>query len=240
MATYVFNQVDVFTAVPFKGNPLAVIVDGNDLTEQQMAAIASWTNLSETTFLTAPKDPTADYRVRIFTPEHELPFAGHPTLGSCHAWLRAGNSPKGDHVVQECGVGLVRIKRNGHSLAFAAPPLRRSGNVAPDMLARLARGLRVEPAAIKASQWACTSSGLPVLRRPDCRRGGAVGRLKGGPRRQLRGPGIHHGSRGRGPGHRKPQRRARTMVDRVRTCARSLHRQPGYRSGTGRPRLRRA
>jgi len=153
MATYAFQQVDVFTAVPFKGNPLAVIVDGNDLAEQQMAAIASWTNLSETTFLVAPTEPTADYRVRIFTPEHELPFAGHPTLGSCHAWLRAGNSPKGDHVVQECGVGLVRIKRNGHSLAFAAPPLRRSGNVAPDLLARLARGLRVEPAAIKASQW---------------------------------------------------------------------------------------
>jgi PhzF family phenazine biosynthesis protein len=101
----------------------------------------------------APKQPSADYRVRIFTPERELPFAGHPTLGSCHAWLKAGNSPKGDHVVQECGVGLVRIKGDGHSLAFAAPPLRRSGEVAPDLLARLARGLRVEPAAIKAAQW---------------------------------------------------------------------------------------
>jgi PhzF family phenazine biosynthesis protein len=153
MATHVFQQVDVFTAVPFKGNPLAVILNGNDLAEQQMAAIASWTNLSETTFLVAPTEPSADYRVRIFTPERELPFAGHPTLGSCHAWLTAGNSPKGDQVVQECGVGLVRIKRDGHGLAFSAPPLRRSGNVAPDLLARLARGLRVEPAAIKASQW---------------------------------------------------------------------------------------
>ena len=136
MATHVFQQVDVFTAVPFKGNPLAVVVDGNDLAEQQMAAIASWTNLSETTFLVAPTEPTADYRVRIFTPEGELPFAGHPTLGSCHAWLKAGNSPKGARVVQECGVGLVRIKRDGHSVAFAgstpAPQRqRRSGSACP-------------------------------------------------------------------------------------------------------------
>jgi PhzF family phenazine biosynthesis protein len=129
MATCVFQQVDVFTAVPFRGNPLAVILNANELAEQQMAAIATWTNLSETTFLVAPTEPSADYRVRIFTPERELPFAGHPTLGSCHAWLKAGNSPKGDHVVQECGVGLVRIKSDGHSLAFAAPPLRRSGNI---------------------------------------------------------------------------------------------------------------
>src|SRR5215472_16783299 len=130
MATHLFQQVDVFTAVPFKGNPLAVVLNGNDLAEQQMAAIANWTNLSETTFLLAPSFPSADYRVRIFTPERELPFAGHPTLGSCHVWLSAGNSPKGEHVVQECWVGFVRIKRDGHRLSFAAPPLRRSGNVA--------------------------------------------------------------------------------------------------------------
>lgn len=153
MATHIFQQVDVFTARAFKGNPLAVVVDGDDLSEEQMAAIAKWTNLSETTFLVAPTEPSADYRVRIFTPERELPFAGHPTLGSCHAWLRAGKSPKGNHVVQECGAGLVRIKRDGSRLAFAAPPLRRSGNVSADLLARLAQGLRVEPAAIKASQW---------------------------------------------------------------------------------------
>src|SRR5262245_26935109 len=108
MPTHIFQQVDVFTAVPFKGNPLAVVVGTDDLADQQMAAIANWTNLSETTFLVAPTEPTADYRVRIFTPERELPFAGHPTLGSCHVWLRAGNSPKGAHIVQECGVGLVR------------------------------------------------------------------------------------------------------------------------------------
>ena len=153
MATHVFQQVDVFTAVAFKGNPLAVVFNGDDLTDQQMAAIANWTNLSETTFLVAPTEPSADYRVRIFTPERELPFAGHPTLGSCHAWLSAGNSPKTDHVVQECGMGLVRIKRHGPLLAFAAPPLRRSGSVTPDLLARLAQGFRIEPATIKASQW---------------------------------------------------------------------------------------
>ena len=153
MASHVFQQVDVFTAVAFMGNPLAVVTDADDLTDQQMAAIANWTNLSETTFLLAPTDPSADYRVRIFTPERELPFAGHPTLGSCHVWLSAGNSPKGEHVVQECGVGFVRIKRDGRRLAFAAPPLRRGGNVAPDLLARLALGLRLEPATIRDSQW---------------------------------------------------------------------------------------
>jgi PhzF family phenazine biosynthesis protein len=153
MTNHVFQQVDVFTAVAFKGNPLAVILDGDNLTEHQMAAIANWTNLSETTFLVTPTDPNADYRVRIFTPERELPFAGHPTLGSCHAWLGAGNSPKGEHVVQECGVGLVRIKRDGRRLAFAAPPLRRSGQVAPELVARLAQGLQVAPTSIKAAQW---------------------------------------------------------------------------------------
>ena len=153
MASHVFQQVDVFTAVAFKGNPLAVVVGGDRLTDRQMATIANWTNLSETTFLLTPTHPSADYRVRIFTPERELPFAGHPTLGSCHVWLATGSSPRRDHIVQECGVGLVRIKRDGKRLAFAAPPLRRSGDVAPDVLARLAQALRIDSAAIKASQW---------------------------------------------------------------------------------------
>jgi PhzF family phenazine biosynthesis protein len=163
MPTHVFQQVDVFTAVAFKGNPLAVVLDADDLSDKEMAAIANWTNLSETTFLVAPTDPGADYRVRIFTPERELPFAGHPTLGSCHAWLSAGNSANGDHVVQECGVGLVPIKRDGGRLAFAAPPLRRSGSVAPDLLARLARGLQVAPATIKAAQWIDNGPGWVAL-----------------------------------------------------------------------------
>lgn len=153
MTSLAFQQVDVFTAVGFKGNPLAVVVAADGLSEQQMAAIANWTNLSETTFLLTPDDAKADYRVRIFTPERELPFAGHPTLGSCHVWLASGGSPKSEHIVQQCGAGLVRIKREGRRLAFAAPPLRRGGEVAPDTLGRLARGLRIDPSAIKASQW---------------------------------------------------------------------------------------
>ena len=148
-----FQQVDVFTAVAFKGNPLAVVGQADGLSEQQMAAIASWTNLSETTFLSRPTDPRADYRVRIFTPQRELPFAGHPTLGSCHVWLATGNEPAANFIVQECGAGLVRIKRDGTRLAFAAPPLRRSGEVERDLLVRIARALRIDSAAIKASQW---------------------------------------------------------------------------------------
>jgi PhzF family phenazine biosynthesis protein len=153
MTSYGFQQVDVFSGMPFRGNPLAVVVGADRLTDQQMAAIANWTNLSETTFLLQPATPNADYRVRIFTPERELPFAGHPTLGSCHVWLAAGNAPKGDQIVQECGAGLVRIRRDGERLAFAAPPLRRSGAVEPDLLKRIAQALGIEPARIKASQW---------------------------------------------------------------------------------------
>jgi PhzF family phenazine biosynthesis protein len=153
MKSYAFQQVDVFSATPFRGNPLAVVVGAEGLTDQQMAAIANWTNLSETTFLLQPTAPEADYRVRIFTPERELPFAGHPTLGSCHVWLAAGNAPRGNHIVQECGAGLVRIRRDGKRLAFAAPPLQRAGEVGSDTLAGIARALRIDPARVKASQW---------------------------------------------------------------------------------------
>ena len=148
-----FQQIDVFTDTPLAGNPLAVVVDADGLTDAQMAALARWTNLSETSFLLPPQDPLADYRVRIFTPERELPFAGHPTLGSCHAWLAAGGQPRSAEVVQECGVGRVRLRRDGVRLAFAAPPRRRSGAVEPEVLAQIARGLGVAPAAIRASQW---------------------------------------------------------------------------------------
>jgi PhzF family phenazine biosynthesis protein len=158
--TLPFHQVDVFSAVAFKGNPLAVIAEADGLDDAQMKAIASWTNLSETTFLSRPKDAAADYRVRIFTPTRELPFAGHPTLGSCHVWLALGGKPNGgdkggdngSEVVQECGAGLVRIKR-GARLAFAAPPLRRSGDVAPDMKAQIARALGIAEQNIRAAQW---------------------------------------------------------------------------------------
>jgi len=149
-----FTQLDVFTATPLKGNPLAVVHDAQGLDDAQMAAFARWTNLSETTFLLPPTDPAADYRVRIFTPDRELPFAGHPTLGSCHAWLAAGGRPRRDEaVVQECGVGQVRIRRDGSRLAFSAPPLRRSGAVDEATLALIARSLRVERTAIRAANW---------------------------------------------------------------------------------------
>jgi PhzF family phenazine biosynthesis protein len=118
-----------------------------------MQTIANWTNLSETTFLLRPRDATADYHVRIFTPTRELPFAGHPTLGSCHAWLALGHQPRDETVIQECGAGLVRVKRDGARLAFAAPPLQRSGEVAPDLRSRIAASLGLAEPAIKAAQW---------------------------------------------------------------------------------------
>jgi PhzF family phenazine biosynthesis protein len=151
--TYRYHVVDVFTERALAGNPLAVVHGADDWNDAQMQAYARWTNLSETAYLLAPTDHAADYRVRIFTPARELPFAGHPTLGSCHAWLEAGGRPKGEQVVQQCGVGLVRIRRDASRLAFAAPPLRRSGAVAPELLDRIARGLNIEPAAIRASNW---------------------------------------------------------------------------------------
>lgn len=153
MPTFAFQQVDVFTGKRLKGNPLAVVIGADGVSDDTMAALARWTNLSETTFLLKSASPEADYRLRIFTPSGELPFAGHPTLGSCHVWLNAGNSARQDHVVQECGVGLVRIKRDGNRLAFAAPPLRRTGAVEADVLNQIVRGLRIQPGAIKASQW---------------------------------------------------------------------------------------
>jgi PhzF family phenazine biosynthesis protein len=149
-----FQEVDVFSPEPLQGNPVAVVVDAEGLTSEQMQRFTRWTNLSEATFLLPRTDPAADYRVRIFTAAGELPFAGHPTLGSCHAWLRAGGQPRDEeHIVQECGAGLVRIRHSDGQLAFRAPPLRRSGRVAEANLARIARVLRIERAAIIDSQW---------------------------------------------------------------------------------------
>ena len=149
-----FKQVDVFGAGPYLGNPLAVVLDGAGLSDEQMQGFAAWTNLSETTFFLPPTALGADYRLRIFTPARELPFAGHPTLGSCHAWLQAGGRSKNpDHVVQECGAGLVQIKHNGSRLAFAAPKLLRSGPVEPETLEQIVRGLRVSPNDVLHHQW---------------------------------------------------------------------------------------
>jgi PhzF family phenazine biosynthesis protein len=153
MSKFSFQQVDVFTNQPLKGNPLAVVGRADGLSDRTMALLGNWTNLSETAFLLTPGAPTADYRVRIFTPERELPFAGHPTLGSCQVWLNNGGAPKRSYIVQECAAGLIRIKRDRNRLAFAAPPLRRTGPVEPDLLAKIAAGLRIKPETIKASQW---------------------------------------------------------------------------------------
>ena len=149
-----FHQLDVFSHLPLKGNPLAVVHKAQGLSDDTLATFARWTNLSETTFLLPPQDPAADYRVRIFTPGGELPFAGHPTLGSCHAWLAAGGIPRDRGVVvQECGVGLVRIRRGGARLAFAAPPLRRTGAIEPGMLARIVAGLGIAPGDVLHHRW---------------------------------------------------------------------------------------
>jgi PhzF family phenazine biosynthesis protein len=149
-----FAQVDVFTTEPYLGNPVAVVLDGSGLSSEAMQRFARWTNLSETTFVLPPESPDADYRVRIFTPGRELPFAGHPTLGTCHAWLEAGGAPRDqDAIVQECGAGLVPIRRSEEGLAFAAPPLVRSGPVDDELVERLARMLGVERAAMTDTQW---------------------------------------------------------------------------------------
>lgn len=148
-----FSQVDVFSSEPLRGNPVAVVHGADDLTDDQMAAFARWTNLSETTFLLTPTDPTADYRLRIWTPGGELPFAGHPTLGSAHAWLEAGGVPADDDVVQECGAGLVTIRRADDGLSFQAPPLVRSGPVAPADVEAICRALQIPESAIVESAW---------------------------------------------------------------------------------------
>ena len=159
-----FHQLDVFSAVPLKGNPLAVVHAAQGLADDTLEAFARWTNLSETTFLLPPDDPGADYRVRIFTPGGELPFAGHPTLGSCHAWLAAGGVPRtAGVVVQECGVGLVRIRQQGGRLAFAAPPLRRTGPIEPALLARIVAALGVAPADVLQHQWVDNGPGWCAL-----------------------------------------------------------------------------
>ena len=176
-----FSQVDVFPATgsgsgsgsgsgfgagagAFRGNPVAVVHDADGLTTEQMQAFAHWTNLSETTFLLPPTQPGADYRVRIFTPTLELPFAGHPTLGSCHAWLSTvGSAFSSDVVVQECGVGLVPIRR-ADRLAFAAPPLLRSGPVEPLVLYQVVEALGIAPASVVDAAWVDNGPGWVAVR----------------------------------------------------------------------------
>ena len=155
-----FQQVDVFSPELFAGNPLAVVLDAEGLTTEEMARFASWTNLSETTFLLPPTTTDADYRVRIFSLAKELPFAGHPTLGSCHAWLAAGGVPRDEgRIVQECGAGLVSIRRTEHGLAFAAPPLIRTGPVDEAFVDELAVVLGIGRGEIVDAQWADNGPG---------------------------------------------------------------------------------
>ena len=158
-----FHQVDVFGAAALRGNPLAVVVDADDLADADMAALANWTNLSETSFLLRPTRPGADYRVRIWTPTRELPFAGHPTLGSCQVWLDAGGQPAGDTIVQECGVGLVPLRRGGGVLSFAAPPLIRSGPLDDAMRARAAAAAGLQPEDVVDAHWVDNGPGWLAL-----------------------------------------------------------------------------
>jgi PhzF family phenazine biosynthesis protein len=155
-----FRQVDVFTEVPYQGNPLAVVLGADGLSTDQMQQFANWANLSETTFVLEPDAGLADYRVRIFTPSQELPFAGHPTLGTCHAWLEAGGSPRTrGQMIQQCGAGLVTVSADDHGLKFAAPPLVRSGPVDEDLAQHVADILRISRAEIVDLQWADNGPG---------------------------------------------------------------------------------
>ena len=165
--TFAFRQVDVFSSAPILGNPLAVVIGADSLDEARMAGFANWTNLSETAFLLKPTRADADYRVRIFTPERELAFAaGHPTLGSCHAWLAATAGTSRPVIVQECAATLTRIRRGAGRLAFAAPRLTRAGPVEPEILARVRSGLHLAPDAIVASSWVDNGPGwLAVMLR---------------------------------------------------------------------------
>lgn len=155
-----FSHVDVFTSARYRGNPVAVVLDGDGLSTQEMQRFAHWMNLSETTFVLPPSAEPADYRVRIFTPVAELPFAGHPTLGTCHAWLAAGGTPrKAGIIVQECGAGLVTLRRTGDGLAFAAPPLLRDGPVEEGLLVRVAAVLGIDRADVVDASWADNGPG---------------------------------------------------------------------------------
>jgi PhzF family phenazine biosynthesis protein len=159
-----FQQIDVFSPEPQGGNPVAVVLDAEDITTEQMLRFTKWTNLSEATFVLPPSDPNADYRVRIFYAAGELDFAGHPTLGTCHAWLRAGGAPRDPGmVVQQCPAGLVRIRRDDTGLAFEAPPTRRSGPVDPQELERFASILGISSSEILDSNWVDNGPGWVAI-----------------------------------------------------------------------------
>jgi len=157
-----FSQVDVFGSEGGAGNPVAVVLDAEGMSDAEMQRFANWTNLAETTFVLPPTRPEADYRVRIFTPVLELPFAGHPTLGTCHAWLEGGGEAADGEIVQECDAGLIRIRREQSGLAFAAPPMVRSGPASEEDAARVAAALKVDPAEMLAVEWVDNGPGWIV------------------------------------------------------------------------------
>ncbi|WP_150114333.1 PhzF family phenazine biosynthesis protein [Corynebacterium oculi] len=163
-----FAQVDVFSRHPYSGNPVAVILDAQGLSEDQMRAIARWTNLSETTFVLPPTTPEADYRLRIFTPTRELPFAGHPTLGSARAWVELHDVDKPE-LMQECSGGLIAVRREGDVFSFAAPPTLRSGPLDAEYTERIARAFHIEPAEIVDHQWVDNGPGWAVVRLRNAR-----------------------------------------------------------------------
>ncbi|MEV5008758.1 MULTISPECIES: PhzF family phenazine biosynthesis protein [unclassified Streptomyces] len=159
-----FAQVDVFSTVPYSGNPVAVVLDGTDLTHEEMQRLARWTNLSETTFVLLPTAPEADYRLRIFTPQGELPFAGHPTLGSARAWLDGGGTPQhADRIVQECAAGLVTVRRGKGTLSFAAPPRVRDGALDDTYLNQIVAAFGITRDQVVAHQWVDNGPGWAVL-----------------------------------------------------------------------------
>jgi PhzF family phenazine biosynthesis protein len=165
-----FRQVDVFTTAPYRGNPVAVVLDGSGVETAEMQRFAHWTNLSETTFVLPPADPGADYHVRIFTPTQELPFAGHPTLGTCHAWLQAGGrSRAAGVVVQQCGAGLVPVRQTQDGLAFAAPPLLREGPVEEALVERIAGLLGIVRSDIVDAQWVDNGPGWVAVLLPSAK-----------------------------------------------------------------------
>jgi PhzF family phenazine biosynthesis protein len=162
-----FRTVDVFTATPFGGNPVAVVLDSEGLSTSDMQRFANWTNLSETTFVLPPSSERADYQARIFTPSRELPFAGHPTLGTCHAWLEAGKPARPEVFVQECGAGLIEIRQVPAGLAFAAPPLIRSGPVEESLAGHIAATLGIGRDDITDLAWADNGPGWVAVLLPS-------------------------------------------------------------------------
>jgi PhzF family phenazine biosynthesis protein len=166
VAERTFMQVDVFTDTAYFGNPVGVVLEATGITDEEMQQVASWANLSETTFVLPPTDSAADYRVRIFTPVAELPFAGHPTLGTAHAWLAYSGQDR-MALTQQCASGLVPVRRVAAGLAFAAPPLVRSGPVDDELVGRLVAMCHLERTDVVDAQWVDNGPGWVALMLAD-------------------------------------------------------------------------